>query len=417
MQKHPLIGLSEWMCYYTNYHQPCPGAAATDQCVDLHAEAGFDILVWNLGRSVVDYWSGLSQVTRMCQVSDQVGGHSWAFVGQVMAQVCPLRRALKRAAQDGLSLWGRLGMNRHYGSAAYAGVTSRFALDNPQFHERGKNGGQDASRLCYALEEVRRERIDILLECHRLGVAGLVLDFCRQMPMLKYHPALVDPFRQQTGIDPLGIDSDEPADYAAWFQYRADILTQFMDELRQGLKQQEAQYGPCPLIARIPDSAPWLLMAYGLDTGTWCARDLIDGLMLSPFPITREDLQLHTADHVQTAHKHGKICWGGLGSKQLLVNGSLENTGSFHLQPALSLAAAQYAAGVDGLSLYQSESMVRMRYLDDLLATLPYPEPVAERAASLAVPDLPADHGLGMDWHAHMRGRHSLRSAAGDNAL
>ena len=40
--------------------------------------------------------------------------------------------------------------------------------------------------MCYGIEDVRQERIDILLEVQRIGVDALVLDFCRQMPMVMY---------------------------------------------------------------------------------------------------------------------------------------------------------------------------------------------------------------------------------------
>ena len=69
----PVFGISEWMCYYANYDKPCPGPKALDECVDLHLQAGCDHLVWNLGRSVVDYWSELPISTRMCENGDQDG--------------------------------------------------------------------------------------------------------------------------------------------------------------------------------------------------------------------------------------------------------------------------------------------------------------------------------------------------------
>ena len=89
----PVFGISEWMCYYANYDKPCPGPKALAECVDLHLQAGCDHLVWNLGRSVVDYWSELPHITRMCENGDQVGGISWSFVRKVMDEVCPLRHA------------------------------------------------------------------------------------------------------------------------------------------------------------------------------------------------------------------------------------------------------------------------------------------------------------------------------------
>jgi len=413
----PVFGISEWMCYYANYDKPCPGPEALDECVDLHLQAGCDHLVWNLGRSVIDYWSDLPLVTRMCENGDQVGGISWSFVRDVMDKVCPLRRVLRRCHDHGMQLWGRLGMNRHYGRPDWIGVTSSLALGNPAFREVTKPGNEDASRLCYALEEVRRERIEILQECQRIGVDGLVLDFCRQMPMLRYHPALVEPFAAEAGVDPREIDTDDVEAYRAWFQYRADVLTAFMDELREGTRVQEAELGRrCPILARVPDNARWLMLAYGLDTERWCAEDLVDGLMLSPFPLTCEDLDLHVEVHTAVAHRYGKVCIGGVGSKGLIESRVEENTGFYVAQPAYALAARQYAAGVDAMSLYQSETLLRMGYLAELLGEVGSPDVVAERTATLPTPTRPRPE-IGLDWHAHLEGPHSLRSAAGDAAL
>tara|TARA_Y100000588_G_scaffold192915_1_gene207020 strand:- start:5313 stop:6656 length:1344 start_codon:yes stop_codon:yes gene_type:complete len=413
----PVFGISEWQCWYANYNKPCPGPEALDECVDLHLQAGFDHLVWNLGRSVVDYWSELPNVTRVCENGDLIGGISWDFVHKVMDKVCPVRHALARCHDRGAQLWGRLGMNRHYGRVDWIGVTSSLALDNPSLREVTRPGNEDASRLCYVLEEVRRERIEILLECQQIGVDGLVLDFCRQMPLLRYHPALVEPFVAESGVDPREIDSDDVDAYETWFQYRADVLTGFMDELRKAVRKQEGELGRrCPIIARVPDNAGWLMLAYGLDTERWCAEGLVDGLMLSPFPNTREDLDLHVEYHAAVAHKHGKVCVGGVGSMGLIRNGVEENTGFFEAQPAYALAARQYAAGIDGMSLYQSETLVRMDYLAELMREVGSPSVVAERATTLPTPISPRPE-IGMDWHANMEGKYGLRSSAGDDAL
>ena len=118
------------------------------------------------------------------------------------------------------------------------------------------------------------------------------------------------------------------------------------------------------------------------------------------------------------AHRHGKWCIGGVGSKRLIENGVEGNTGFYHPQLAYSLADRQYRAGVDGMSLYQSETLVRMDYLAELIRELGKPEVVARRARELPKPDLPEDDDTGMDWHAHARGRYGLRvERAGDAAL
>jgi hypothetical protein len=417
----PVMGISEWMCYHANYNIDIPDdeVKVIDECIDVHRAVDIDQIVWNCGRSVVAYWSDLPNVTRMCELNDKVGGKSWSFAAAVMKKVCPLRRAIKYCRERDMPIFGRLGMNRHYGGANYAGVTSRFALDNPQFRERSKLGNEVSHRLCYAIEEVQQERLDILLEIQRIGVDGLVLDFCRQVPILMYHDALVEPYMKERGVDPRKIDSSNPEDYKDWFQYRAYVLTGFMRKLRKEARRQERELGRrCHIIARVPDNSPWLMFAYGLNIERWCAEDLIDGTMLSPFPLCVEDRERYPEYHISVAHQYDKICIGGIGSLNLIRNCVHKNTGFFHRKPVYQMANRQYKAGVDAMSLYQSETLVRMAYLKETLQEIGDKELVARRAEELPEPDIPTDYPIGLDWHSRLNNGHSLSAKiAGDEAL
>lgn len=423
----PVMGISEWMCWYAHKStwdnvDQIPGSdqpEAIDKCIDVHEAVGVDHLVWNCGRSTLDYHSELPNTTRTMERSDLVAGRSWAFVARVMNECCPLRRAIGICRQRRLGIYGRLGMNRHYGGESYASVTSRFASDHFQWHERGKKGGRIASRLCYAIPEVQQERIDILLEIQRIGVDGLVLDFCRQMPMLGYHDALTKPYVELRGVDPRTIDSTRPDDYQDWFQYRADVLTGFMKKLRRGVRKQEATLGrPCPVIARVPASAPWLMIAYGLDIERWFKDDLIDGTMLSPFVRCRDDLNHYPEYHATAAHDHGKICIGGIGSRMLLPAGDFAAWKEPSLRPVYELALRQYDAGVDAMSLYQSEMLARMPYVQPTLREIGDKAAVRQRIAELPEYTGPNRHLVGTDWHSQPAGVECLSvEQCGNNAL
>ena len=76
-----------------------------------------------------------------------------------------------------------------------------------------KLGAADTQKLYYVFEEVQRERMDVLLEIQRIGVDALVLDWCRQILILKYHPSLVEPYMQERGFDPRENDSSDPQEY------------------------------------------------------------------------------------------------------------------------------------------------------------------------------------------------------------
>ena len=418
----PVMGLTEWFCYYMNCDVPTPepDPAIIDECIDAHLAVGIDHIVWSCGRSVVEYCSDLPNTTRMCERRQTAAnGESRSFIAAVMKEFCPLRRAIEYCRRKAVPILGRLGMNRHYGPPGYEWVTSRFSSENPHFRERTKIGNEWANRLCYAIEEVRQERIDILLEIQRTGVDALVLDFCRQMPMLMYHDALVQPYIKERGFDPRQIDSPNPDDYRDWWQYRADILTGFMRKLRKEVRRQEQELGrECPVIARVPDDVAWLMIAYGLDVERWCAEDLVDGTMLSPFPRCRESLERHPEYHIALAHKYDKVCIGGVGAKHLIhKDGRFGNTGFFHRKPVYQLADRQYKAGADAMSLYQTEMLARMPYLKDTLKEIGDKARVARRARELPDPDMPADYPIGMDWHTRLTNGESLRTGAGDYAL
>ena len=410
----PVMGISEFQNWYQHYDADIPELelpvdeperAITD-CIDAHLATGVNNIVWSCGRSVVAYHSELENATRQ-------GTHP---MKPILDQICPLRTALDYARKKNVGILGRLSMNRHYApnnpDSPWSGNSSRFTIEHPEYREVSKLGREIPSRLCYAFDEVRRERIDILLEIQRIGVGALVLDFCRQPPLLGYHEALVEPYRQKTGVDPREIHSTRPEDYADWFQYRADVMTGFMRELREAVAQQEKSLGrACPIIARVPDNAPWLMIAHGLDSETWCRDDLVDGLMISHLPTSLEDVRLYPEHAFETARKYGKYAIGTIGSLSLMRsknNGNtLENTGFYHPKPVYEKLDRQYKAGADAVSIYQSETLCRLDYLKPLFADCGLRDTVADKAENLEDPDREklfsnnsSPWSLGLDWHA-----------------
>ena len=57
-----------------------------------------------------------------------------------------------------------------------------------------------------------------------------------------------------------------------------------------------------------------------------------------------------------------------------------------------------------------------MEYLAQLLSDVGVPATVVEQANALSRSTRPRPE-IGMDWHAHMEGRHSLRTEMGNAAL
>ncbi len=400
----PLSGISEWQSYPEAPERADPGTVI-DECVEEHHKAGIDQLVWNCGRSVLDYRSELPGVTTWAEKQVAISHHR--LMKKVMQAYCPLRRAMERCRELDMPLMGRLTMNRHYGYSGPSEFTSGFVAAHLDYREQDKQGNVVPHKLCYGIEDVRRERLDILLEIQRIGVDALLLDFCRQTPILMYHEALVEPFKRQSGRDPRTIDSDDPDDYREWWQYRADVLTGFMRELRAEQRRQERELGrDCPIVARIPDNNPWITLAMGLDMERWFEEDLVDATMLSPFRLVAEDLERYPDFHIGMAHQYGKACFGGIGSLNLMRgHTSPENAHPEHYfdpGPVYRLADRQYKAGADAMSLYQSEQLIQLDHLKDVIRELGDRELVARRARDMPEPDLPAEliPLIGCDWHS-----------------
>jgi len=402
-----VCGVSEWEHLF--FFLPDPAVdpeRPVEDCIDAHLALGMDQIAWNCGRSTLDYRSELAGAASVRTLTASDPG--WlGFRARMWSRFCPLRRAIAYGRRRGVSILGRLGMNRNYGAASYPEFTSRFAAGHPEYHERNHAGAADPTRLCYAIEAVRQERIAVLSEIQRIGVDGLVLDFCRQPPIAWYHPALVESFEAAHGRDPRTIESGDPAAFEAWFRHRAAFVTVFMRNLRLAVRRQEAETGrPCPIIARVPSASEWLLLACGLDMETWLREDLADALMLSPLIITRDPADEDPAFVIGLARRRGKPCYGGVGSLGLMsghhVHTAQETAAWFRAQPAYERAHAQYAAGAGAMSLYQSETLVLQPHLRELIGNLGDREFVAAQAARPRPQDVDAEwrRVTGADWHS-----------------
>jgi hypothetical protein len=418
------FGISEWQNHYRGDEPNIGTPAIIDQCVEAHRNAGLHGIVWNAGRATVLYHSDLPHTTRQFELGfvPKPQRVSCQYVRDVLKQCCPLRRAIRLGHASGMPILGRLSMNRFYGTPRNVDSTSRFYQRHPDWVETGRLGQRILHKMCYAIPGVQQERMDILLEIQRIGVDALLLDFCRQMPILAYHRSVVDPFIERHGQDPRKIRSARPDDYAKWFRYRAGILTGFMRRLRAAVRRQEAELKrPCPIVIRVPDYTAWLMVACGLDVETWFADDLIDATMLSPFPRIKDDLKSYPDEHVRLAERHGKLCLGGVGSKGLQHKGQRPlhaEEAATNVKFAYRVAALQHGAGVHGMSLYQSESLCRKPYLSDLVRNLGNRDWL-ERAVAGVPETTPDDFEflIGKDWHSTAGSEGLDVSEFGNNAL
>ena len=350
-------GIAELWCWFGHWPEREPTGHDVEDCLQAHLDAGIDHVVWKLGRSTVDYETHHPLVSRLGDacVRDELDAPTHRTLDAMTAR-CSLRAAVAFAGAHGMRLYGRLGMNRHYGPGS--AHRSRFANDHPEFAEVRKDGSPDVGRLCYAVPEYRQERIAILCESIDLGVDGLQLDFCRQPPMVAYHPRLCEPFQRQTGIDPRRLTIADPA-FMQWCAFRADVLTGFVREVRSAVRDAERRLGRrVPIQVRIPDDGFDASRIGGFDVATWCREGLIDELALSSLQWLDGFTEHSCRPYVELAHAHDIPVYAG--SSCLPVQGAKwscrVNPNGVNPLVLVRRALADVEAGADGLALYQSDT-------------------------------------------------------------
>ena len=277
-------GIGEISDWSRNFSHGWPSDRDVPDFLDAHMACGIRHVGWELGRSVLTYHSDLPGATSLGR--DATGPLLYQPDSQlrrlmaVCRRECRLRRALSYGVPRGITFYGRLAMNRHYTPGTV--FRSRFAQLHPQWCEVTREGQIDVTRLSFAVPEYRAERIAVLLEAVKIGCQGLLLDFCRQPPMVLYHPNLVRSYRKETGVDPRVIGDDDRDAFLAWCRFRSQAVTQFLRELKEALQPLEKDRASAiPVQARVPNDGLEANLIAGLDVEGWCREGLIDELSLS----------------------------------------------------------------------------------------------------------------------------------------
>jgi hypothetical protein len=354
----PLRGVADWADYFAPpaIHHSAGARVALDQFDALlggHAELGLSSIAWSVGRSWVEYHSRLAQTTRFpCKPLETIDPQFRdAYAGRtaMIAMTDPLDYVLSHRSAHGLTILPWLAMQRHYGARAYGGIfASKWFVEHPQWHEWAKNAARPTgSTVCYFFPEVRKERVDILCEVAERQPDGLVIDCCRQVPLLLYHPEMAAAYQQRTGVDPRTIDAADGPKYVDWIRWRADWFTQVLRDLKGRLGPIRARSGRAiPVVVRIPTKGLFYNLAQGIDLERWCREGLLDQIQLDPLEDCGGRGENHSVQpYVELAHRYRLRVFGG-------VNGN-----TFWNYPAvLRRAMGLCRAGVDGLELYESNN-------------------------------------------------------------
>lgn len=155
------------------------------------ARRGMSKIFWRIDGQCSDYLSKINTMRYpMAKVHGVFSPRAKAY-GRVLRKVDMLRLAVDAARQHNVELWGWMRFNSYMGN-----VVSDFYRQNNQWWEVSASGFR-GRKLCMAFPEVRKHKIDILLEAAHYGLAGLNLGFLRQAPVLHYHPVLVETFEKK----------------------------------------------------------------------------------------------------------------------------------------------------------------------------------------------------------------------------
>lgn len=251
-------------------------------------------------------------------------------------------------------------------------LNSTFWWQHPEFRVVGRKG-EDLTKLSYAFPEVRAFKLGILREAAERDIDGINLDFLRHPPCFGYEEPLVTAFKAKHGQDPHDIAPDD----ARWLQLRADVMTGFLRDVRKLLDEAgQKKHRHLGLSARV-DWKEYQL--HGCDLDTWLKEGLVDYLVIAQHSLGGYEFDI--APFVQKAKGTG--CAILFGEEATLSGHDLTPTedkaiaegkmkpparGVFTLEQYQARAAKWYAAGADGVHLFNEGRLSVMKVLGSVRA-------------------------------------------------
>ncbi len=364
-------------CWIAHFPDRWPTGRDAEDCLDAHLACNLRHLVWELGRGYLAYHSDLPGATCLGLRPEPAGLTAQQRAVEAMFRSrCQLRAALRHGHDRDCVVYGRLCMNRHYGPGSPH--RSEFATRHPEFLEQRKDGWVDPSRLSFAAEEYRRERVAILVEAARIGCDGLCLDFCRQPPMVRYHPAAVSAWRESAKVDArlLRRRADREA-FLAWARFRAGYVTAFLRELKAALDPFRQRYGkPVPVQARIPNDGFEANLIAGLEVEAWCAEGLVDQLALSELRWLEGYDAFDDGPYLELGRRHGLPVYASSNCLPTQYGGWGGECNPAGVNPWVLARRAldSLEAGAQGVCLYQTDLGVQWPGLDQVLTHFADPD-------------------------------------------
>lgn len=150
---------------------------------------------------------------------------------------------------------------------------SPFYAANPRWRCVDRDG-TPVERMSLAVPQVRAHLIAVLREAVQFGADGANIIYVRGVPYVLWEDAFCDLFRERYDADAREVPEDDPRITAL----RVEIMTQFMNEVREMLDEEQARRGQAE---RLEISAFVLAseadnLKYGLDVRGWVEAGLLD---------------------------------------------------------------------------------------------------------------------------------------------
>ena len=276
-----------------------------------HANCGINKIFWRIDGQCSDYPSKINTMRYISAKTHGVYNPRSKSYGKILKKVDLLKLAVKTAREHDVKLYGWMRFNNYSGN-----VQSDFFKNNPQFHEEFEDTMR-AARFCLAHPEVRKHKIDILIEACKYGLDGINLGFLRHPPILMYAPILVEGYKNEYGEPPPRIEDHEDclhketlprdgSEYLKWYGYRARFMTMFMKELKEALAVNGLKNVKTSIWVR-----PNHCLFDGINLPVWLEKGLIDEVVVQNLLMGQfENVYRVSPEWKRMVQKHVPLIYG-----------------------------------------------------------------------------------------------------------
>lgn len=246
------------------------------RAIDIYANSDVEALCWQAGTTMffsytsqfagVPYASLTAADEALMRAGDKKAMQD--ILGYVQRNEIPAEILAARGDEIGVKTYASLRMNTFYSSGA-PWLNGNLFAEYKQYLAK-KYDGSDYFEMSFAYEPFSTYVANVLVEqAGFAAIDGIDMDFCRYPYAVGWEPYVLAAYTAQYGSD--ARKEVTPQESNRWKQFRAEVTTQFMRQVRTRLPNTK-------LIARVPQATA---LAYGLDVATWVAEELIDVLVVT----------------------------------------------------------------------------------------------------------------------------------------